>query len=515
MNIIEILKKYAEIQPNKTALIHEDKQISYQELDCRSDLFANFLREQGVLKNHKAMLFVPLSIELYILFFALLKNGSTVVLVDPTTDKNKIAQCIEAIKPEVFIGSPKAHLLRFIKAIRDIPKKFSTNIWIPGSSLLKASKNFENSIEIAPNTPALITFTSGSTGVPKAISRSHEFLIHQHQAIVDALPFSSHHIELNTLPVFILSNLASCITTVIPDQKIKNIQSLDANKIIRQLKKNHVNRILAAPAFFKKISDYLISTQEKLNGIEKIYTGGGPVFPSLLKNVQDSFPKSEIIAVYGSTEAEPIAHIDLSQMTALDFKKMKNGHGLLAGQPISKIQLAIVPDHSSISLGPFTESEFNSLVLPPNQYGEIVVTGDHVQKSYLFGDEHKTKFKVGNAVWHRTGDAGYLDQNGRLWLAGRCSEKIRNKKKIIYPFCVEAAAMSFPEVEKAALVQMNGGSIVVIETLVLDGAKLCDKIKTKLKNIDIDTVKIVKKIPVDTRHHSKILYDDLKKILNS
>lgn len=131
-----------------------------------------------------------------------------------------------------------------------------------------------------------------------------------------------------------------------------------------------------------------------------------------------------------------------------------------------------------------------------------------MQKSYISGDESKTKFKVNDNIWHRTGDAGYLDESGRLWLLGRCSAKIVKRDKIIYPFGLEAAAMAFLGVNRAAVVEINGIITLAIESSINDSKQLCNKIKHHLT--DIDTIQVLANIPMDKRHNSKVLYAELK-----
>jgi len=536
MNIIELLKKNAKERPNKVALIHKGKKMTYQELEDSSQALARFFTINEVGEGKKALLFIPLSIEFYVIFLALVRSGVSVVLIDPSAGKDKVAQCVKAAKPDAFIATPKAHLLRFISAVAAIPKKFSTHGtfgWIPGSKVIRylesdgsngrinGGENFKD-FEAPSDYPALITFTSGSTGIPKGISRSHGFLINQHKAISHALPAMENDVELNTLPVFILSNLANGITTVIPDVDVKNNATVDAKQIVRQMQTNGVNRILAAPAFCKNIADYLESQKQSLPNMQRIYTGGGPVFPHLLKQLSLVFPNAEAIALYGSTEAEPIAHIGMHEIDDKVLEKMQKGSGLLAGKPISDIKLAIIPDKDGYPIGPFTSEEFRKLSLfaehgeieahgKSTLHGEIVVSGEHVQKSYISGDEGTTKFKVEDVIWHRTGDAGYLDIDGNLWLLGRCSAKIVKESKTIYPFGAEASAMSFSGVEKAALVEVDGVINLVIETKIANTEILCEKIKKTLS--DVDSVVVLKKIPVDKRHNSKVLYSELKKII--
>ena len=346
--------------------------------------------------------------------------------------------------------------------------------------------------------------------VLKALSRSHQFLINQHNTIKRSLQSKEYDIELNTLPVFILSNLASGITSVIPSVNIQKPRSVDAKKIIEQMYKEKVNRVLASPAFFQSLVDYLQYHKLTMHYIDEIYTGGGPVFPNLIQAISICFPNAQIIAVYGSTEAEPIAHINMKKVEKSFFDKMQSGHGLLVGKPINDIKLSIIKDQFSNKIGPFTDKQFATNNLKPMQVGEIVVSGDHVQKEYLNHNTNKNKFNVGSQIWHRTGDAGYLDCNGNLWIVGRCCAKIIKDNTVSYPFCIEAAALSHKEVKKAAVIEKNQEIILIIESHSKDKAKLCKDLLSSINSIN--TVKIVKTIPTDKRHNSKILYEKLKEI---
>ena len=114
---------------------------------------------------------------------------------------------------------------------------------------------------------------------------------------------------------------------------------------------------------------------------------------------------------------------------------MRDGKGLLAGRPIDRIRLRIVDD-------------------------EIVVTGDHVNKGYLDGrGDADNKLRIDGEIWHRTGDAGRLDDDGLLWLRGRLSAKAGD----FYPFEVEVAARSWPGVRRAALVPGSDPPMLAIE----------------------------------------------------
>jgi acyl-CoA synthetase (AMP-forming)/AMP-acid ligase II len=144
-----------------------------------------------------------------------------------------------------------------------------------------------------------------------------------------------------------------------------------------------------------------------------------------------------------------------------------------------------------------------------------VVSGGHVLGGYLDGKgDEETKFRVDGAVWHRIGDAGYLDAADRLWLLGRCVARIRDQHGDLYPFAAETAVYQDPDVRRAAVVAHKGKRILAVE--FHDGRASCDvaALKAALAWTHLDEVRVCKRIPVDKRHNAKIEYPSLYKMLD-
>src|SRR5262249_40944486 len=141
---------------------------------------------------------------------------------------------------------------------------------------------------------------------------------------------------------------------------------------------------------------------------------------------------------------------------------MTGGFGLLAGTPVPEIDVAVIGNQWGTTLGPLTERDFAALRLGADQPGEILVRGKHVLPGYLHGEgDAETKVRVDDAIWHRTGDAGYLAARGRLWLLGRCAAGIADGRGVLYPLSVECAVSSVPEVRRVALVGAGGRRTLV------------------------------------------------------
>jgi acyl-CoA synthetase (AMP-forming)/AMP-acid ligase II len=153
------------------------------------------------------------------------------------------------------------------------------------------------------------------------------------------------------------------------------------------------------------------------------------------------------------------------------------------------------------------------LSLAAGQPGEVVVSGRHVLAGYLHGrGEEETMIRAGDTVWHRTGDAGYLDAKGRLWLVGCCTARVSDQHGEQYPLAVEAAAHEHQPLRRAALISHAGRRILAVEP-----AAGCHVDTSALRHVlswaQLDHVRICQRIPVDRRHNSKVDYTALKHLL--
>jgi acyl-CoA synthetase (AMP-forming)/AMP-acid ligase II len=158
------------------------------------------------------------------------------------------------------------------------------------------------------------------------------------------------------------------------------------------------------------------------------------------------------------------------------------------------------------------QGEFAALRLPAGRTGEIVVTGDHVVKSYLdAGINGETKFTVGDRLWHRTGDAGYLDESGRLWLMGRCEARIADQSGTLYPLALEAAARSHLGPHRVACVGSAGERVLLVERSDRDVNLAA--LRAGLSWAHLASIRFVGRIPVDRRHNSKIDYTRLREMM--
>jgi olefin beta-lactone synthetase len=514
VNVAHLLVGQAGERASVTAIIEGSgpraRSLTFSDLEARSASAAALLTRRGIARGHHVLVFVPMSIDLYVALIALFRIGAVATFLDPSAGRQHIARCCEMIPPKAMIAIRRAHLLRLTTpALRRIPIAFSVGGWVPFAHgwRIAANANAPSPIvAVEAEAPALVTFTSGSTGQPKAAVRSHAFLAAQHAALAPAIDLAPGQVDLATLPIFTLANLASGVTSVIPDADLRRVGAVQPRPILRQIREHRVTRCVASPAFFERLLSHA-DARDGLHGIRRIDTGGAPVFPGLLRRLQEAMPQAQVCAVYGSTEAEPIAHIEWRQMSPADIDAMLAGRGLLAGPPAPQISLRIIPNQWGRPIEPMSAAAFAAMHLPADAPGEIVVHGQHVLSGYLHGQgDAETKFRVDGQIWHRTGDAGYLDACGRLWLLGRAQAQITDAHGTIYPFAVECAASAVPGVRRSALVQHDSQRLLVVEPTDDAPADLPEQLLAPLAWAMVHEVRLMTPIPVDPRHNAKIDY---------
>lgn len=433
MNIAQLLTERAASCGSQPAILDvingRTRTLTFAELEIAAAQAAARLRESGLHAGDSVLVLVPMSVELYIALSAIFRLGLVAMFLDPTDKRANLESCCAINPPAAFIGSPKAHLLRFgSPSLRRIPIKFSTGGFVFGARSLMNPRHRCAGSEVeacGADTPAMIRFTSGTTGRPKAALRTHGFLLAQQSVLERSITLTRGEVDLTTLPIFCLANLAAGVTSVIPTRDLRSPGTIDPEPIVVQMARLRVTRAVGSPEFFERIAECCERTHRKLEGIEKIFAGGSPVVPKLLERLQSIAPHAEVVAVYGSTEAEPIAHVAFQRMTQADCERSARGGGLLAGVPVPEIEVRVLPDKWGEPIGSLTHTELEAQSLPAGETGEIVVNGPHVLGGYLHGrGDSETKFRVNGTVWHRTGDAGYFDDTGRLWLMGRCAVNI-------------------------------------------------------------------------------------------
>jgi olefin beta-lactone synthetase len=526
VNVTEILAARAALHPHRIALADaaSGRALTYGELDAASARVASALRARGLRPGEPVLILHPVSLELYAALIGLLRAGLVPAFPPPGATRGVLARCVREHPPHaVLAGGIGWAALGTIPSLANAvrlatsPAPFACDVLRPRSSAGDAIA------ARGDDDPAMLTFTSGSTGAPKALARTHGVSRAQCDALAAALGLDEAT-SLCAMPAVLLAELAACATCVLPAIDLRRPARADAALLAETLRAHRVERVIASPALLANLVAALRARGATLPALRTIASGGAPVMPPLAAALRTIAPNARVLAVYGSTEAEPIAVIDAGAISAADLAAMREGAGLLAGTPhesdgplanapCTPTAVAIVATPRGAVYGPFAEADaIERRALAPYASGEILVAGPHVVTGYLdrAGDA-TTKVRAGARIWHRTGDLGYRDAQGRLWLTGRVANVVEDARGCVEPLRVECALSFLPEIARSALTGDEGARVLVVEPA--PNSRIDARtIRAALPFAEIDRI-VVAPVPVDPRHNAKVDYAALARLV--
>lgn len=501
MNIYHLFELAARRWPEQVAIVDGERTITYQELDTTIRQTAAQMKARGIRPGDRVLVFIPMGIDLYRTVLALYRIGAVAVFLDEWVSWKRMELCARLADCRGFTGIWTARILSC----------FSMPLWkipvnINPSDYLKYTPDESAATQVAADQPALITFTTGSTGTPKAAVRNHAFLRKQFEVLREEMDVQPGDVDMTVLPIVLLINLGVGATSVIARFKAAKPDAFHPDQVVQQIQQHRVLRITASPFLVRRLAEHCLKHNTSLPSLKKVLTGGAPVFPAEARLFCQAFPKTDIRVAYGSTEAEPISVISASTLGAVKA-------GGLSGLPVGKVHHA-----AEVKIIPITDEP---IVLPPEQalpecspgeIGEIVVAGPHVLSAYWNNPEALRRNKIyesNGTVWHRTGDSGYLDHAGGLYLTGRCTSLFCHEGHLICPFLYENWLHEQPGVTLGTIVKRQEQVYMVVELNDPAQEPILRRAADQLP-VSVLQWSVMKKIPRDPRHHSKIDYTALQ-----
>ncbi|MCX5849352.1 MAG: fatty acid CoA ligase family protein [Deltaproteobacteria bacterium] len=527
MNIADRFTEIAKTHHNKVAVRYPRRagkkysydSITFGELETLANKYANGLSKIGFNRGSKTLLFVRPSLKFHALVFALFKLGVVPVLIDPGMGRKNLLAAIEEIAPQGLIAEPEVHFLSLIfsNAFKSVEFKVTTKgpkigNCFPLAAIERSDAGFVNQ-QLEPDEMAAILFTSGGTGHPKGVVYTHKIYTEQTRLLQELFSLSDNEIDLPCFPLFSLFTLCMGMTSCIPDMDPSKPAKADPRKLLQNIVDNKVTFMAGSPAIWEALADYCEKNKIKLPSVKYLVMFGAPVRNELHKKFSRILPNGTTHTPYGATECLPVSKISgkiiLEQTAALTSQ----GKGTCVGAPVPGVEVSIIKISEDV-----IENITNAQVLKPYQIGEIIVKGDIVTSSYYQSpvETAQTKIADNNSFWHRIGDLGYIDDQGRIWFCGRKTHRAETPSGLLCSVTCEAIFNAHPGVRRSALVALgekgNQSAAIVIERNKA-GKKLEKKsLEKELLNVagnnactaQIKSVHFCDQMPVDVRHNIKI-----------
>jgi olefin beta-lactone synthetase len=494
--------------PDRTPTVRSFAELAADVRDLAAGMAAS-----GVRPGHRVALLVPPGIELATSLFACWRLGAVVVLADAGLGARGMTRALKSAAPDHLIGIPRA-----LVAARTLGWPGRRIAAGAASDAVRTLTGTDTSLEElrtagAGRTPpappdddaeAAVVFTSGATGTAKGVVYRHRQIQAQRDALVRTYGITPADRLVAAFAPFALYGPAMGITSVVPDMDVTSPGTLRAAALAEAAAAVEATLVFASPAAIASVlataADLDDGQRDALRGVRLLMSAGAPVPSELLRSAGRLLPAAEPHTPYGMTEVLPVADISLAGIDAAG-----PGDGVCVGVPLPGVDVAISPiDHLGRAVGELTDE--------PEVTGEICVRADHVKDRYdrLWATERASSRDLG---WHRSGDVGHLDDDGRLWVEGRLVHVITTAEGTVTPVGIERRVEGIAHVRLAAAVGVGPtGTQQVVVVVATDPAAprgaLAPTTLTaavrRVVDVPVAAVLVAPELPVDIRHNSKI-----------
>ena len=491
---------------------------TFRQLDQESDAAAAHLAQAGLAAGDRVLLAVRPGHDLIVGMFALLKLGAVPVAIDPGMGWSAFLDCVRRSRPTALVGVRAASLLSRLPfaAFRTL----RTRVTVSGSAwrqaLTAVSATPRPLTTVSQETLAAILFTSGSTGAPKGVCYTHGMFDAQIELVRSTYDIRPGETDMAMLPLFALFNPALGTTTVTPLLDPSKPLAADPGPLVAALIAEKVTCSFGSPAIWGKVADHCEARGLKLPDLRRLLIAGAPVSGELLAKLRAIVPHCETHTPYGATECLPVTTIAAAELLGEARQRALRGHGTCVGRPVSGVEIRVIRETDG-AIATLADAP----LCAPGEIGEIIATGPSVTREYdgLPEATRAAKIADGARVWHRMGDLGSLDAEGRLSFFGRRVEKVRTADGDLPTESVEPAFRQHPQVFRCALIGL-GVAPSQVPALVVEpraGAFPADdaarerfiaELREVAKTCPLaDRVKHIvfqRALPVDVRHNAKI-----------
>lgn len=477
---VEDILPLADRWGDRPHIVQHDRTLTFAQLHSASSAKACELAALGVQPGDRIVLLGWNGPEWVVNFWACLLVGAVPVLANTWWSPAELESGLALIDPALTLADSHA--------AAKMPKDSRCGPWAIDTA---ASQAFvpTGAHQRSEEDPALIIFTSGTSGQPKAVILSHRAVLarlhmtlHVTRKLPHQLDGSNHDVTLITGPLFHVGQMQTLLrTAIVGDTLVMTGGRYDPAEVLELIEQHRINRWPAVPTMVSRLLDHPDVSRRDLTSLKSISIGGAPVHVELMQRMRTSLPSvsPRVPTGYGLTE-------NGGQATAAAGSDKPELLGS-TGRPLPCVEVKFLAHDG----------------LPD---GEILLRSPTQMQGY-FGLEESPIDKDG---WLHTGDLGRLDDHGCLWITGRCKDMIIRGGENIAPVAVERALLTVPGVVEAAVFGVPHADLgeevmaVVVADRDLTPEDLKSAIKTSISSFAVPSRWRLQREPLPTNHTGKV-----------
>lgn len=327
----------------------------------------------------------------------------------------------------LVVDSAHAHLVPELKAIAGLREVVVLD---PSYETLLATVDAIPDAGRAGDDIAALFYTSGSTGIPKGVMHSHTNIVMAGFTCIPMFRLDEEAVVLISGPLFHVGATGMCIPALIAAATVVLLPRFDPGQVIEAISGHRVTTMTMVPTMLRMVLDHPACRHHDLTSLRTVTFGGAPMPASLLSEALEVVGSARFIHCYGMTETTAsCSSLPARYLTAA-------GLSTSVGRPLTGVDIAIV--------------DADDRPVAPGVSGEIVVGGPIVMKGYWNQPEVTARTLRGG--WLHTGDVGYMDERGFVFLVDRLKDMIITGGENVYSREVEDAIYSYPGVAQCAVI---------------------------------------------------------------
>ena len=433
--LIDLTRRQAREQPDVAALWFEGRVTRYDALDRLASQCANALIASGVRPGDRVAVLAKGCDDFFILWLGALKARACLAPVNWRLAPPEIAFILNDASPRILVcGEPFAAVIAGLRA--DCPKLNHVVQIEPGHAAwpefrawIGAFPAVDPNLATAEGDDAIQLYTSGTTGLPKGVQLTlGNYVALAQSAMQSWAKFEAREAVLVAMPLFHVAGANMGILGLMQGAKCVILREADSAVILRMIEEHQVRGLFIVPALINMILQHPALKDSDLSSLRNVYYGASPISEEVLRQAQIAFG-AQFTQLYGLTET-----IGLGARLAPEDHAA--GRLRSCGKPSPGLELRIALGGASAPVG---------------EVGEIEIRGPIIMRGY-WNRPDATAEAIDADGWFRTGDAGYFDADGYLYIHDRVKDMIVSGGENVYPAEVENALFSHPAVADAAVI---------------------------------------------------------------